>query len=303
MIGAPRRGVKGRTAHPGDRPDPRRLSSPAVGGPDVSAVIVGHSVRAELERCLDELDRHAGVALQTIVVDNASTDGTGRWLREHRPDVELIELPRNEFGAARNHALPLVRGRYTLFLDSDAYVTPGAVPALVRALDEHPSWGLVGPRLVYEDGSLQLSARRFPPPHLPFLRRPPLDRLFEDGATVRRHLMADEDHDRTRPVVYMISACHLFRSELARRLGPLDPALAWGGEDVDWCLRVRDAGYEVVYVPEATVVHTYRRLSRAAPISRSALRHLRSFAHLQRKYARRWPELRRLARELDRRTA
>ena len=270
------------------------------GRPTVSAVVVGHSVLDELRRCLRSLDDHAGVPFEVIVVDNASDDGTADWLRAKRPDVRLVELPANEFGAARNHALPLVRGRYTLFLDSDAALTPSALPTLVAALDENERWGLVGPRLVYDDGTLQLSARRFPPPHLPFLRRPPLERFFDDGATVRRHLMADDDHTRTRPVVYLISACHLFRSELASELGPLDPALAWGGEDIDWCLRVREAGFEVVYVPEATVIHSYRRLSRKQPLSTSALKHLRSFAHLQRKYRRRRGDLERLARELDR---
>lgn len=273
------------------------------GHPDVSVVVVGHSVRSEVERCLRSLDAHAGVAIETIVVDNASADDTVAWLETERPDVRLVRLDRNEFGAGRNHALPLVRGRYTLFLDSDAMLTPGALPTLVDALDRNPGWGLVGPRLVYDDGSAQPSARRFPPPYLPFLRRPPLDRFFDDGPVVRRHLMADADLSRVRPVVYLISACHLFRSELVERIGRLDPALAWGGEDVDWCLRVRDAGFEVVFVPEATVVHSYRRLSRKHPVSRAALRHLRSYAHLQRKYARRRRELDRLAGELDRRAA
>ena len=273
------------------------------GEPTVSAVIVGHSVRDELGRCLASLDEHADVAFEVIFVDNASDDGTADWLRAERPGVRLVELPENEFGAARNHALPLVRGRYTLFLDSDAALTAGALPTLVDALDRNERWGLVGPRLVYDDGELQLSARRFPPPHLPFLRRPPLERFFDDGPTVRRHLMADDDHTRTRPVVYMISACHLFRSELVDSIGLLDRRLAWGGEDIDWCLRVRDAGYDVVYVPEATVLHSYRRLSKQSPVSRSALRHLRSFAYLQRKYARRRRKLDALARELDRAAA
>lgn len=262
-------------------------------------VIVGHSVLEELKACLDSIDRFAGIEVEVFFVDNASTDGTGDWVRSERPDVRLLELPHNEFGAGRNHALPLARGRYTLFLDSDAALTEGALPALVAALDEHPDWGLVGSRLVYDDGTLQLSCRRFPPPLLPVLRRPPLERFFEDGRVVRRHLMADKDYSRTSPVVYMISACHLFRTALVGRIGLLDPALAWGGEDIDWCIRVRDAGYEVVYVPGATVMHSYRRLSRKRPVSRSALRHLRSFAHLQRKYASRYRALGRLADELD----
>ena len=110
--------------------------------------------------------------------------------------------------------------------------------------------------------------------------------------------MADADHDAARAVVYAISACFLFRTAFVSRIGLLDPRLAWGGEDIDWCIRIRDAGGEVVYYPDAVVVHSYRRLSRKRPLSAAAMRHLRSFAWLQWKYRRRQLELHRLGHEL-----
>ena len=274
-----------------------------MSGPVVTVVVVGHSVRPELERCLASVERYAGVETQTIYVDNGSRDDSVAWLRAAYPDADVVELGRNRFGAARNAALPLARGRHTLFLDSDARLTEGALPAMVEALDEHPGWGLVAPRLVHDDGALQLSTRRFPPLLLPLIRRPPLDRVFEGRATVRRHLMADDDHARTRPVLYAISACHLFRTELARRIGPVDERLAWGWEDADWCIRVRDAGGEVVYLPEAVVVHGYRRLTRRRPLSRDALRQLGCHVHFQRKYGGRKRELLALQDRLDRAAA
>lgn len=103
---------------------------------------------------------------------------------------------------------------------------------------------------------------------------------------MRRHLMADEPHDRPLKVLYMISACHLFRTDVARAVGPLDPELAYGWEDADWCIRMRDAGAEVVYFPAAMVVHSYRRITRRSPVSRAALRQLGCHVHFQRKY---WP--------------
>jgi hypothetical protein len=270
-------------------------------GTTVTIVVVASSVRCELARCFEAIERHAALDVHVVLVDNASTDGTREWVRTQHPDVELIALPRNEFGAARNRALDRIRGHYTMFLDSDAVLTAGALPAMARALDEHPGWGLIGPRLVYDDGTLQLSTRRFPPLALPLLRRPPLDRVFESRSTVRRHLMADDPHDRIRPVLYTISACHLFRTSLARRLGRLDERLAWGWEDADWCLRAWDAGAEVVYFPEATVIHSYRRLTRRNLVSRHAWRQLRSHVHFQLKYARRRRQLIRFQEELDRR--
>lgn len=272
------------------------------GAPVVSIVIAAHSVRGELERSLASIEEHAGLPVETLVVDNASDDDTGAWIAEHHPAVQVIRRERNEFGAGRNHALPLARGSFTMFLDSDAALTPGALPALVDALERHADWALVAPRLVYDDGGLQLSARRFPPRLLPILRRPPLDRFFEDGATVRHHLMADEDLGRIRPVLYTISACHLFRTDAGRRAGLLDEALAYGWEDADWCIRLRDVGGEIVLYPTVSVIHSYRRLTRRAPVSRAALKQLRCHLNFQRKYARRRRELIRLQRELDTRS-
>jgi GT2 family glycosyltransferase len=260
--------------------------------PDATIVIIAHSQRAELEQCLGSIRDHAGAPVQVILVDNASTDGTPAWVAREHPETELIRLERNLVYAARNLGLARATGRYTMFLDSDAMLTEGALPVLIRALEENPSWGLVAPRLVFEDGTLQLSCRRFPPPSLPLLRRPPLERFFEDSHRVRKHLMADADHTIRRPVLYAISACHLFRTRLGRQLGGLDDAFGrGGGEDVDWCIRIWDAGFKVVYVPEATVIHGYRRHTRQSPLSGAALAHLRAFTRLQWRYRKRRREL------------
>ncbi len=272
-----------------------------AGPPIVSIVIVAHSVRGELERCLTSIADHAALPVQVILIDNASTDDTLAWVAAHHPEVEVVSLPNNIGVAARDHGLRRATGRYTMFLDSDAALTAGALVAMVAALDEHPRWGLIGPRLVDDGGSLQLSSRRYPPVLLPLLRRPPLGRLFEDGVTVRRHLMADARHDQTRPVLYVLGACQLFRSTLARAAGPFDVHVFLGWDDADWCIRIRDSGGEVVYFPQATVVHSYRRLTKAKPISRAALRQLRAHVYFQRRYARRRRELIALSEDLDRR--
>lgn len=270
--------------------------------PRVTIVVVASSVRPELERCFGSIARHAGMAVETILVDNASTDDTLAWTGENHPEVTIVTLPRNVGVAARDHGLRRARAPYTMFLDSDAALTPGALPTMVEALEAHPSWGLVGPRLVYGDGTLQLSARRFPPMLLPVLRRPPLSRFFESSRTVRRHLMADVPHDRTRPVLYVLGACQLFRTSLARAAGPFDDRVFLGLDDADWCIRIRDAGGEIVYLPEATVVHDYRRLTARRPLSRAAWRHLRAFGYFQRTYRSRRDELLALQDELDRRS-
>ncbi len=103
---------------------------------DVTIVVIAHSVRAELERCFASIREHAGLPVHTILVDNASTDDTRDWVRQAHPEVTLIELSENLANSARDHGLRRADSPYTMFLDSDAALTPGALPAMVRALEE-----------------------------------------------------------------------------------------------------------------------------------------------------------------------
>lgn len=268
--------------------------------PDVSVIVVAHDVREEVLACLDSVERHAApVACELFLVDNASGDGTAEAVAERFPAAEVVRLPRNVGVAARNEGLRRARGRMRMFLDSDARLTPGALPELVAYLDAHPRVGLVGPRLVYGDGSLQLSARRYPPVFLPLMRRPPLDRFLGDGARVRRHLMADDAHDRTREVEYVLGACQLFTARAQAAAGEIDERIFFGPDDAEWCFAVRRAGLAVVYHPAATVVHEYRRSSARHPLSRIALHQLVAFARFQWKWRRERARLLREGREMD----
>ena len=127
--------------------------------------------------------RRAG-ACELLLVDNGSTDGTAAAVAEAFPAAEVVRLPRNIGVAARNEGLRRASGRLRMFLDSDARLTPGALADLVGYLDANAGVGLVGPRLVYEDGTLQLSARRYPPVLVPLPPRPPLGRYLGGLATV-----------------------------------------------------------------------------------------------------------------------
>lgn len=269
--------------------------------PDVTAIVIAWNVRDELSACFQSLRDHAGpLALETIYVDNGSTDGSAELVAEHFPEVTIVPLATNEGVPARNHGLRLAGGRYRMLLDSDARLTAEALPALVDVLEANPLIGLVGPRLVYPDGSLQLSCRRFPPVALPVLRRPPLGRFFEDGPTVRHHLMADDRHDRQRRVEYVLGACQVFRAEAQQAAGEFDPAIWFGHDDAHWCFSVRMAGFDIVYVPEAVVIHDYRRTSAARPLSMMSLRMLQAHVHFQRTWRRHRSRLIGEGRNMDR---
>jgi N-acetylglucosaminyl-diphospho-decaprenol L-rhamnosyltransferase len=274
--------------------------SDAEGPFDVSIVVVAHDVRDELLRCLESIAEHAPpLRVETIVVDNGSRDGTAAAVAAAHPAAVVVRLERNVGMRARNEGLRRARGRHRMFLDSDARLTAGALARLVATLDERPDAGLVGPRLVHADGSLQLSCRRQPSLVLPLLRRPPLARWFEDGRHVARHLMRDDRLDRPREVEYVIGACQLFTAAAQRAAGEIDPWMFYGPDDADWCLRIRAAGWRVVYEPRAAVVHDYRRATASRPLSRAALLHLVAFYRFQWKWRgrRRW--IAAAGRELD----
>lgn len=253
--------------------------------PDVSIIVIAFDVRDEVLECLRAIHEHASApVVETILVDNGSRDGTAEAVAVAFPETICVRLARNEGLAARNYGLRQATGRLRMFLDSDALLTRGALPELIRVIDVDPEVGLVGPRLIYPDGTLQLSSRRYPPLALPALRRWPLSRFFENSAIVRRHLMVDDPHDRTREVEYVLGACQLFTREAQAAAGEIDPRMFFGPDDADWCFRIRSAGLKVLYHPAATVVHAYRRVSAQRQLSRIAVEQLRAYLRFQWKW-------------------
>jgi N-acetylglucosaminyl-diphospho-decaprenol L-rhamnosyltransferase len=230
--------------------------------PEVSVVVVARRARELVLQCLDSLQQHARIAYEAIVVDDGSDDGTPEAVRSGFPGVQVVVKELSEgLAAGRNSALPLVNGRLVLMLDSDTRVRPGALEMMASVLDNDRDVGLVGPKLIYPDGEVQPSCRRFPSPLIPIVRRWPFVRIAPDSRTHRRHMMLDFDHASERPVAYVMGAAQMWRAELSRSLGPFDEKISsYGGEDLDWCLRVWAAGLEVRYTPQAVVVHDWQRV-------------------------------------------
>ena len=254
--------------------------------PDVSVVIVAWRAREDVLRCLAALEQSAGLPYEVVVVDDGSADGTPDAVRAAFPSAVVLAKERNEgLPAGRNAALSLARGRFVLMLDADTELRPGALQTLARVLDERPEVGLVGPKLVYPDGRLQLSCRRFPPVLAPFTRRGPLARLNSDPPSHRRHMMKDWDHATARPVVWVMGAAQMWRAGLPDVIGPYDEAVSsYGGEDLDWCLRVWAARLEVWYVPEAEIVHDWQQKTRESMYGNQSRRALRDWYYLQWKH-------------------
>lgn len=227
---------------------------------DLSFIIVSWNARKYLVECLSSIrDDARGVDYEVIVVDNASTDGSQEAVRALFPEARLIELSSNSgFAAANNTGIRQSTGRYVFLVNSDIRIVPGCVGRVVRYLDKNPGAGLVGPRVLNADGTLQLSCRR-----APSLGRNLLAALgFE---SIRKDLLY-HPHDRTREVD-VLSGCFLSaRRAAVEEAGLLDERFFFYAEDKDWCKRLKSAGWKIVYLPEAEAIHYGGKSSVNAPL-------------------------------------
>jgi GT2 family glycosyltransferase len=231
--------------------------------PVVSVLIVSWNVRAYLLRCLASLAAGAGgLSYEVIVVDNASHDDTVAAVRAQFPDVQLIANRTNRgFTAANNQALAAARGAFLFLLNPDTEVRPGAIAELQRFLVAHPDVGIVGPRLLYPDGSPQSSRRRFPTLVTLFTESTIVQEYLPGLAVFRRYTLADVSPDHPQRVDWVVGAAMMVRRQVYEQIGGLDEGFFMYAEEMDWCRRAQAAGWAVAYDPAAVVVHHEARSS------------------------------------------
>jgi hypothetical protein len=227
---------------------------------DVSVLIVSYESRDLLARCLAALAADTGrlVTLETIVVDQASGDGTASWLAAEHPEVRLVALEENVgFGAGNNRGAAVAEGRWLLLLNSDAFVRPGAIDELVRFAEARPAAGAVGPRLLWPDGRLQRSCRRFPTVFRIATEYLYLRKLAPRSQALNGFYCGEFAHDAARRVDWVTGACVLVKRELYEQLGGFDERFFLYSEEVDLLYRAAQAGAETWYDPAAEVVHVW----------------------------------------------
>ena len=246
----------------------------------MNIVIVNHNTAGHLAACLQSLADGGleGVAADVWVVDNASSDGSARMVGERFPWARLIESEDNiGFSGANNLALraagypesPTPReaapARAALLLNPDTIVPRGAIATLAQVFEDEPEVGVVGPQLVLSDGSLDLACRRaFPTPEVAFYRFSGLARLFPRSPRFARYNMTFLDRDEPADVDSVVGACMLVRGAALADAGLLDERFWMYGEDLDWSLRIRAAGWRVVYRPHVVIHHVKRAASKGS---------------------------------------
>jgi GT2 family glycosyltransferase len=220
---------------------------------DLSVSIVNTHSRELLLACLDSLQ---GADAEIVVLDNASEDGSVAAVRERFPDVRVIPQEfRAGFGANHNTVIRVTRGRYVYVLNEDTTASDWGFERLVEYLDAHPRVAAVGPRLVYPEGGRQDSAWRFPTPLVSALGLATLGKLG----------VKQSQGDDPRPVDWVMGAAIVLRREALAEVGLFDEDFFLYSEEVDLQFRLRQAGWEVHYVPDVTVVHHESQFSAGVP--------------------------------------
>ena len=220
-------------------------------------IIVSFNTREILRECLQSVAREArDLRVEIFVVDNNSSDGSPEMVEKDFPEVALMRSPINlGFGAANNIALERARGRYIVLLNSDAFFAEGALERSIRHMDENPQCGIGGARLVGRNGVLQPSARMFHSLLGDLLVLTGLAAKFPKSKFFGGFDRTWADPNQAASVDWVPGAFSILRPEALAKVGVFDPAFFLYYEEVDLCLRVKQAGYLVCYWPDVVVVH------------------------------------------------
>lgn len=251
---------------------------------ELSLIVVNYHSGEALQEWFTSLRAHPIAArTEILLADNSPRDGTAEWVAREHPEVRVLAMPRNlGYAGGVNAALAQATGRHILVINPDVQFSDAGVDRALDYLRAHATAGVVGVQLVNHDGTPQRNARRFYSLTSILMRRTPLGRLSPDHPALRRHLMLDDDLSVPGPVDWITGAFMLVRREALDAVGPMDERFFLYFEDVDWCYRMWEAGWEVHFLPEVRMVHGFRRSS--TRVSRSLLHHVRSFLNFYDKW-------------------
>jgi GT2 family glycosyltransferase len=224
----------------------------------LSIAIVNYNTKALLRDCIESIYAGAnGTPFDICVADNDSHDGSVAMLKSEFPRVKVVENQANlGFSKANNRLITQTDAEYVLLLNPDTLVVEDAIERVVKYMEAHPDVGICGCRVLNADRTLQLACRRsIPTPKVAFYRLSGLSRLFPGNRTLAKYNLTYEDPEKTHEVDAVSGAFLMIRRQTIEDIGPLDERFFMYGEELDWCLRAKQAGWSVVYYPEAEIIH------------------------------------------------
>lgn len=235
---------------------------------DLSIIIVNYNTKQLTLNCLASIYQSiTDSRFEVILIDNASHDNSIEAIADKHPQVRLIVNTNNlGFSKANNQGMLIAQGRYVLLLNSDTVIEPDTLDTMIRFMDEHPKVGVAGCKVVLPDGSLDKACRRgFPTPSATFYYVSRLSKLFPKNPRINAYHREDLDPDEEYPIDCLIGAFMMVRREVIDQVGMLDEDFFMYGEDVDWCYRIKQAGWVNYYYPRTQIVHYKRASSRNKP--------------------------------------
>lgn len=225
---------------------------------DLSVVTVSYNTRELLRACLASIisTLPPTISYELSVVDNASADGSAAMVRQDFSEVRLVCNADNRgFAAASNQGLQQSMGRYLLLLNPDTVVRAGALESMLRVLEERVAVGAVGPRLVFPDGDFQHSAFTFPTLPMIFLDFFPLHHRLLDSRLNGRYPREWYQRGEPFPIDHPLGAALMVKRTVMEEVGLLDEGFFMYCEEIDWCLRIKQAGWQILCCPQAEVIH------------------------------------------------
>lgn len=238
-------------------------------GPDVSIIIVNYNTRQLTLDCLASVYASTtSFQYEIIVVDNASRDGSVDAIGGAYPELCMIANRDNTgFAVANNQAMEIAKGRYVLLLNSDTVVQKDTLDIMIGFMDRHPEMGASGCKVILPDGSLDKACKRgFPTPSASFYYAFGISRMFPDRPKFNQYQLGHLSPDDEYPVDCLVGAFMLVRRETIEQVGGLDETFFMYGEDIDWCYRIKEAGWGIYYYPRTYIVHYKGASARRKPM-------------------------------------
>jgi len=225
---------------------------------DLSIIIVNWNAKDYILNCIESIKENTKkINYEIIVVDNNSTDDSINCIRNKFSNVKLIENEENiGFSAANNRGIKIASGDYVLLLNPDTIIIEDALDKMVNYISHHKDIGILGPRLLGEDGKLRPGAHRsIPTPAIALTRILMLSKIFKNSKYFNKYNMNYLDENKIHKVEAVSGACMLIRRDFINEKGMLDEDYFMYGEDLDYCYKANDSKWEVVYYPKSVVIH------------------------------------------------
>ena len=224
---------------------------------DLAIIIVSWNCRKYLKSCLKSIfQSKKDSSVEIFVVDNNSSDGTVEMVKKEFPKVQLIANNFNAgFAKANNQALKIAKGKYLLLLNPDTEVKADTLTKAVAYLNDHPKAGIMGCKILNPNGSLQNSVRRFPNLSSQILILLKFHNFFPDLEPLKKYFAKDFNYHKEQEADQIMGAFFMIRKECLDEIGLFDEKFWLWFEEVDFCKRVKDKGWKVLYTPELEIIH------------------------------------------------